>query len=121
MGFDFNWTCPQIDRMIDEIQESLEDTICDILHKSSPLIPDAEVRKIAEEYAKKYYLSIYKDLIEKIRDTNIDMRKEANDQIERHERSIEDLEEKVEELKDEILDLKKENENLEDELKSKNS
>jgi chromosome segregation ATPase len=121
MGFDFNWTCPQIDRMIDEIQGDLEDMICDILQEASPLIPDTEVRKIAKEYAKKYYLSTYEDLIEKIRETNVNMRKEANDQIESHERSVEALEEQVGDLENEIFDLKKEIENLEDELKSKNS
>jgi chromosome segregation ATPase len=121
MGFDFDWTCPKIDRMINDLQGDLEDMIYDILHEASPMIPHEELQKIAKEYSVKYYSSTFEDLIEKVRDTNIDMRKEANDQIEKHEKRIEELEENVEELEDEIFDLKKENENLKDELESKNS
>jgi chromosome segregation ATPase len=112
MGFDFNWTCPQIDKKIDECKDGMENMITDILEQSSPLLPYTEVSKHAATFVKRYYESIFGDIIEEIRSMNIDMRKEAEKQIESLEKSVETLEEEIGDLQNKILDLEKEIENL---------
>ncbi len=96
-SFDFGHTCPKIDKAIDSCKDTLENYLIDYINELSPMIPDAEVERIAKEWGKQMYDDI-SDCFESVRQTNEEMRDEAN-------RQMADLEDELENVKDEIKHL----------------
>ena len=96
-SFNFAHTCPKIDKAIDSCKDTLESYLTDYINELSPMIPDAEVERIAKEWSKQMYDAI-SDCFENVRQTNEEMRDEAN-------RQIADLEDEISNLKDEIKSL----------------
>jgi gas vesicle protein len=98
-SFDFPHTCPKIDKAIDSCKDSIESYLIDYISELSPMIPDEEVERIAKEWSKQMYDNI-SDCFESVRQTNEEMREEAN-------RQISSLEDELESTKDEIKNLER--------------
>ena len=99
MGFDFHWTCPDIDKGIAKIRRDLDAGVDEILEEACPLIEQAQRRKLAGDYAETLYGYI-EEHIEAIRSTNEKMRREADRQIDKLEERIADLEAELETAKE---------------------
>ena len=98
-SFDFAHTCPKIDKAIDSCKDTLESYLTDYIKDLSPMIPDAEVERIANEWGKQMYDAI-SDCFESVRQTNEEMRDEAN-------RQIASLEDELETAKDAVKHLER--------------
>jgi chromosome segregation ATPase len=98
-SFDFAHTCPKIDKAIDSCKDRIESYLTDYINELSPMIPDAEVERIAKEWSKQMYDDI-SDCFESVRQTNEEMRDEAN-------RQIANLEDELENAKDEVKHLER--------------
>ena len=91
VNFDYPNTCPKIDSAISEAKEQMESYIEDILIDACGLLPDKTRREFAADYAKELYRRI-EDAFENVRSANVDMRDEADRQIEKLKDEIADLE-----------------------------
>jgi gas vesicle protein len=98
-SFDFAHTCPKIDKAIDSCKDRLESYLTDYINEMCPMIPDTKVSKIAKEWSTQMYDDI-SDCFESVRQTNEEMRDEAN-------RQIESLEDELENEKDEVKHLRR--------------
>lgn len=99
MSFDYPYTCPDIDRAIGNIQDTLDAFMRDLLSDACPLLSDDANKVAAEKFAKSLYKNIESD-IEKVREANADIRKAA-------ERQVSDLEDEIARLKREVSDLER--------------
>lgn len=93
-SFDFAYTCPKIDKAIENCKDTLESYLSGYIEDLCPLIPQAEVERISKEWSKEVYEAI-SDCFESVRQTNEEMRDEAN-------RQIANLEDEISTLKDEV-------------------
>jgi hypothetical protein len=133
MSFDYEYTCPIIDGAIDdviyEIEEGIKSLISDIniAYEKYKIDNDGEdFQDVLDEYVYSEYsdsiISNIKESLEKVRDSNSDMRKSADMQIYNLENAINDLEEEFkyekEKLESEFVELEneitRENERLQD-------
>lgn len=96
------WTCGEIDRNIDTIKGELYNSLRDLIEEFNPMIPQNVIDNYAKDYADKIYDEDLAYFIENIRNTNIDLRKSAEQEIESLERTVSDLEREVEDLKEEL-------------------
>ena len=92
--FDFAHTCPKIDKAIDSCKDTLESYLSGYIEDLCPYIPQAEVERISKDWSKEMYNAI-SDCFESVRQTNEEMRDEAN-------RQIADFEDEISNLKDEV-------------------
>jgi arsenate reductase-like glutaredoxin family protein len=104
-SFNFPQTCPKIDNAIDECKRTLEDYLFDYIVKLSPDTHDYKVRILSKEWAKKMYEGI-SDCFEAVRETNENMRDEANYQIADLEEEILSLKDEIESLENQLLESK---------------
>lgn len=93
-SFDFAHTCPKIDKAIGSCKDTIESYLTGYIENLSPYIPQAEIERISKEWSKELYDAI-SDCFESVRETNEEMRDEAN-------RQIANLEDEVSGLKDEV-------------------
>ena len=93
-SFDFAHTCPKIDKAIDSCKNTLESYLSGYIEDLCPYIPSAEVERISKDWSEQMYDAI-SDCFESVRQTNEEMRDEAN-------RQIADLEDEISNLKDEV-------------------
>lgn len=91
MSFVFNWTCPTIDAKIKDLKSDLYQAISDVVSDASPLFTGKDKEDFVNTNVD-YFYKIIEGYIEEIRETNEDMRKAA-------EKQIEDLEAVIEEIK----------------------
>jgi hypothetical protein len=80
--FDFSNTCPRIDKAMRDAEAVVARHIDTILEEACPLLS----RRARDEYSEAYTESLFRDLqdaFETVRSTNEDMRRAAEDQIER--------------------------------------
>lgn len=96
-SFDFPYTCPRIDKAIDSCKDTLEICLSGYIKDLFPYVPSAEVVLISIDWSKQIYDAI-SDCFESVRQTNEEMRDEAN-------RQIEDLEDEISNLKYEVKSL----------------
>lgn len=96
-SFDFAHTCPRIDKAIDTCKDRLESYLTDYINEMCPMIPDEKAAEIAKYWSKQMYDDI-SDCFESVRETNEEMREEAN-------RQIASLEDELSDAKDEIESL----------------
>lgn len=88
MPLDFGNTCGDIDNQIEQAQQLLCDHVYNIIKDSSPMIPEAEVEKLAKDYATDIYSDL-ESIFEAVRELNTDMRKAADEQIDNLQDQIE--------------------------------
>lgn len=98
-SFDFAHTCPKIDKAIDSCKYILESYLTDYITEMCPMIPKEKISEIAKDWSKQMYDDI-SDCFENVRQTNEEMRAEAN-------RQIASLEDELENAKDEIKHLER--------------
>lgn len=98
-SFDFAHTCPKIDKAIDSCKDRLESYLIDYINEMCPMIPDIKVAEIAKDWSKQMYDDI-SDCFESVRQTNEEMRDEAN-------RQIANLEDELENARDEVKYLER--------------
>lgn len=99
-SLNFPHTCSKIDKAIDNCKTILYNQLYDIIKELSPLIPDNHISRLASDYSDNLYDKI-SDCFESVRETNEEMREQADYQIK-------NLVEKIEELED----IVKQSENL---------
>lgn len=93
-SFECNYTCPVIDQNIDFMKKIFEREIKFVIRDLSPKFSDtSEAKSYAQKVAEELYESIETE-IEKVRETNIKMRKEAEEQIEKLQDTIDTLNKK---------------------------
>lgn len=90
MSFNYPHTCPKIDKSIGCIKDRIDNKIDSIIEQLCPLISVEDKRRLTNDWTFELYESI-EDLIEDIRDTNVDMRNSAEDQIVQLENEVDDL------------------------------
>ena len=109
MGFNYRHTCPIIDDNIKQFKEMLLDELTSLLADYDSNMSDDEKK----EYVNDYCRDIYKNsehIFEKIRSSNVDIRKEADYQIEMCNQDVDQLRDDIAytnaELrdKDEVID-----------------
>ena len=101
MSFEFPHTCPDIDAAIDDARSIISDSLDDIVGELSPKFQEANDGIDKDNFVSEWTESIMetvKEGFEKARQSNIDMRKEA-------ERQVEELEDKVSEKEEYINNI----------------
>jgi chromosome segregation ATPase len=102
---DYDYTCPDIDKNINELKDIFKESIKEILIRfRDEKFDNEEVNQISEDCALDLY-SDFEDYFENVRKTNEDLRNAANDQIDTLKASIETLEYEIEEKEKEIETL----------------
>lgn len=114
MAFDYGFTCPDINKSIDQFKSVVSDYLSNMLDDCCPML----VGEQKQEFIKSYSDQIYQEFesnFEDVRKTNEDMRKEAEKQIEYAEERLETSEqtnseysEKIQLLEDQISELESE-------------
>lgn len=99
MGLDFSHTCPKIDKAISEAKDTIIDYLKDYITDLCPYITDEKANELSKDWGTDLYDKI-SDGFEATRETNEDMRKQADYQIEK-------LEAEISELKSEIYELER--------------
>ena len=97
MGLDFPHTCPKIDRAISEAKNTIIGYLKDCITDLCPYISDEKANELAKDWGTDLYDKI-SDGFEATRETNEDMRREADYQIK-------ELESEIDDLNSEIIDL----------------
>lgn len=97
MSLDFSHTCPKIDKAISEAKDTIEVYLNDIIKDLCPYVTDEKTNELSKDWGANLYNQI-SDIFENVRETNEDMRKQADYQINELESIISDLKEEVAEL-----------------------
>jgi len=108
MGLDYGYTCPDINRSIDDLKSEIQAILKDMANEICPLLTTEILTTISKGYMPSIY-DIIESYIEDIRQTNSDLRSSA-------EKQIDDLEDEIDNLKYEVKSLKDEIETLEDKI-----
>jgi chromosome segregation ATPase len=107
MGLDFSHTCPKIDKAISEAKDTIIDYLKDYITDLCPYISDEKANELSKDWGTDLYDKISGGF-EATRETNEDMRKEADRQIDYAEAEIKDLNARIEELKGQVSELESE-------------
>lgn len=106
MSFDFPNTCPDIDEGIEKIKDILNRELYELISEFSPKIDENDIDAFSELYGEKIG-NMLGEVFEKVRETNVKMRAEA-------EKQIDDAEGEIYDLKQEIIALEEKIETLEE-------
>lgn len=101
MGLDFSHTCPKIDKEIDRVKSTIEDHLEDYIKQLCPLMSMDTVYELRSQWTKEMYDNI-ESAFETVRETNEEMRKQADYQIDRLESEIDDLKLEIKELESQL-------------------
>ena len=97
MAFNFPYTCPDIDDNLEQFKEYISDNLVDLVDELCPLFDGAS----KDDLIKQYTSTIYSDLetkFEEVRQTNSELRDEAESQIDALIEEISELKNKIDEL-----------------------
>ncbi len=100
-GFDYPHTCPSIDKNIKWFEDSLKESLKDLILNISPYIPEEVALKLSNERGEEI-LKEFLNHFEEVRKSNEDMRREAENQIESKDREIGDLAGEIRDLEERI-------------------
>ena len=101
MGFNYLYTCPKIDKAIDEAKSTIVSCLNDYIMDLCPYIPKEKVNELSETWGNHLYNEI-SGAFETVRETNEDMRRDAEYQIGRLESELDDLHSEIKELERKI-------------------
>jgi chromosome segregation ATPase len=104
MGFEYKYTCPEIDSAIGDLQQDIERNVNDLLDEACPILGGESKIVFVNGYLKTFNREVI-DHFETARQTNMDMRAEAERQIEAVEKRAEEAESEVANLESKIKDL----------------
>ena len=114
MGFEYKYTCPDIDEAITDLQSMIDESVNEILDEACPLL----VGQAKIDFVKAHMKFINENISEQfeiVRSLNSNMRNEAENQVDTTEKRAEEAEELVQELQAKIEELESEISILEDE------
>ena len=106
MSFKYNNTCPIIDHAIEGFKENLRDKLDSIIDDLVPLLDGTDKK---DELINKYTESIYSEnegYFENTRQSNVDMRSEAESQMEIVENELKESIDIISDLNDKISEYK---------------
>lgn len=115
MGLDFSHTCPKIDKAISEAKDTIIDYLKDYITDLCPYITNEKASELSKDWGTDLYDKI-SDGFEATRETNEDMRKEADRQIDYAEEKLSNAEEEIKDLNARIEELEGQVSELESEL-----
>ena len=101
MSLDYGYTCPTLDKYIDEAKDIIFDHIQSTVLENNPYLCEYDLPQSIKTYIKEDADALYdrlEDLFESCRTINEDIRSTADKQIEDLERQIEDLEYELKEM-----------------------
>ncbi len=111
-NFEYPYTCPDINRHINTFKDKMSDYVDEIIDDLSPLFARTKEAMAYREDCLREIYEFAEDCFEKTRDTNLDMRREAERQIQRLSEELEEANSKlqvaeqlVEDLESEIAEL----------------
>lgn len=122
MSFNYPYTCGEIDSAQDNVRKEIKSNLMELLEF---FLEDTKmnISDLSQEYMERIYDAIV-DEYENVRQTNKDMRKEAENVIDRLESELDELNsdlksknDEIEYLEDQISDLNKEVDDLIERLK----
>jgi gas vesicle protein len=100
-SFSYPHTCPKIDRAIASAKHTIQSYLRDYIKDLCPYIPVEKATELADDWGEIIYDNI-SDCFEIVRETNEDIRREAESQIDRLVDEISDLNEQIKELERQI-------------------
>jgi predicted RNase H-like nuclease (RuvC/YqgF family) len=117
-GFIYKHTCPDIDKGLNQFRKDLESRLEDLINECCPLLDGRPLIDLIERHVDAIH-SDFSVNFENVRETNEDMREEAESQInnleieitdikEESESQINDLETKIKDLEAEVYMLESE-------------
>lgn len=106
MGFDYQWTCPIIDKNIDNARDIIKDFLESTIEEFCPMINRNDLYKFSKQYADMLFSNL-ESCFESTRESNQDMRKAADLQISDLESEIADLKDQIADLEDKISNFEK--------------
>lgn len=105
MGFNYSYTCPDVDAKIKDAKDLIESNVQDILFELNPLSSQfCNLPEELQDWIDQTTLQIYNDLediFEGCRTINEDMRTSADAQIREYEDEISDLQQQIKDLEEE--------------------
>ena len=104
MGLNFSHTCPKIDKAISEAKDTIIDYLKYVITDLCPYITDEKANELSNDWGTDLYDRISNGF-EATRETNEDMRKQADYQIEELELEVEDLKSEIKELENQLYTL----------------
>lgn len=99
MSFDYPYTCPKIDKCIDEAEDKISDFLSDCLQEALPLLSTETHNFLVKIWTQDLYMSLEK-IFEETRSSNSEMRNAAEKQIKELENLLSQTELDVEYWKD---------------------
>lgn len=105
MAFDYSYTCSDIDREISKAKSHIEENILDIVKECSPLLQDEPLNDFVKDCSNHLYQCL-EDCFEITRNTNSDMRKDAENRIESLEDIISELQTDLDIARTELNSIK---------------
>lgn len=92
---DYNNTCPTIDRGISDMEDNLDTMVYNLVQELSPLFCDTDAGRQFIKDTVKYFTQQIEPIFENVRQSNEDMRKAAEYQINELVDEIDDLQYKL--------------------------
>jgi len=97
MSFKYPHTCPKIDKEIERAKDSIISSLEDYCLELCPFLTVEKLRELSKKWGSDLYDQI-SGAFESTRESNEDMRKEAEHQIENLKLRIEELEKEIDDL-----------------------
>ena len=116
MSLNFYQTCPTIDQGIAECKDIIENYLDDMVNDINPALYSAEKGKDKNNIVDSFRDMMYNDIehiFESVRETNVQMREVADDQIRNLEYEVDEISSELENLKIEYEQAQKQIINLE--------
>ena len=102
MSFNYRFTCPTIDKEIGIARDKIYSTIKNLLEEvNGQKLSEKRIEDITSDYELNLYCD-FEDSFEKVRETNGDMRTEADRQIEECNEQLCELRDLIEDLRDQL-------------------
>lgn len=98
MPFDYGYTCPSIDKLIDEAKEQIHDHLESVVLENNPYVLSHDIPQSLKEHIKDVSDALYEaleDVFEGCRSINEEMRDAADKQVNELEEQVENLEAEV--------------------------
>jgi DNA repair exonuclease SbcCD ATPase subunit len=97
ISFDYPNTCPKVDKHISGAESVIRTFVEGLLEEACPLLSSRSISDLSDERAKNLYSDL-EPIFEGVRESNSEMRSEAERQIEDLQERIADLEAQVDQL-----------------------
>lgn len=101
MSFNYQYTCPTVDKNIESFKDTVKDRLSEMLDEACPLLEGVAKSKFIEGYSDTIYQDV-EPLFEDVRKTNSNMREEAERQIDVLNDIISDKDEEIQNLQEEL-------------------